>query len=255
MPALQHLIERPIAHRGLHDRAVGAPENSRTAILRAARAGFGVEIDVQLSADGDAIVIHDATVDRTTTGSGAVSTLTASEIAQLRLLDAAEPEAPPTLSSILENLQHLRCETGVAAPLFVEVKASNGRPGADEGRLEARVAELLRSHQGPSAVMSFDPECVAQLKRLAPDVARGLISCAHEAVSDPVKRAALADLSAFSDVGASFISYHWRDLPHPPVAARRAAGAPVITWTLTSARDAKRAVEHCDQITFENFTP
>lgn len=242
------MLARPVAHRGLHDAASGVVENSRAAIRAAAAAGYGVELDVRLSADGEAIVFHDATLERLTTGAGPLAALSTSEIAALRLRDAAAPEAPPRLAQILTDIAG-------AAPLFIEIKDLSGALGPIDGRLEARVADLLRAYRGPVAVMSFHPDSVARLRALAPHTPRGLVAWRHADIADPKRRAELADLAAFDALEASFVSYHWADLPRPSVAGLRAIGAPVLVWTIRAPADAEAAAAHADQITFEGYRP
>ncbi len=242
------LVARPIAHRGLHDRAAGVIENSRAAIRAAVASGYAVEIDVRTSADGEAIVIHDATLDRVTNGLGAVAALTAEEIGRLSLVGAAAPEPPPRLSEVLADLAG-------RAPVFIEVKDGAAALGPIDGRLEARVAELLARYDGPVALMSFNPSSVARLRDAAPETPRGLIGWSFEDVADAERRAALAGLADFDAVGASFVSYRWSDLPQPSVAERRAAGAPVVVWTIRRPEEAAASRAHADQITFEGFAP
>ena len=80
------LTSTPIAHRGLHETAAGAPENSLAAFARAAEAGYPIELDVQISRDGAAVVFHDDTLERMTGNKGKVSRRSAAELTQLSLL-------------------------------------------------------------------------------------------------------------------------------------------------------------------------
>jgi len=241
------LLAAPVAHRGLH--GPGAPENSLAAIDAAARAGFGVEIDVQLSADGEAMVFHDATLDRMTDATGPLRARDAAALRALRLRGGGG--TIPTLAEALALM------AGRSA-LLVEIKGQGGALGPEGvGPLEARVAALLAGHAGPVAVMSFNPDSVAAMARLAPALPRGLVGCPAAACGGgaPEARARMADLAAFEAVGASFFSYDWRALPTPRTRALRAAGAGALCWTTRSTAEHAAALRHAQQVTFEGYAP
>jgi glycerophosphoryl diester phosphodiesterase len=242
---------RAVAHRGLHDRAAGRIENSASAVAAAARAGWAVEIDVQLSADGRAVVFHDDRLDRLTAETGRVRDRTASELGRLALTDGR--------GDAIAALEAVAALVAGRVPLVVEVKDQGGALSeAGVGPLEAAVAAALAGYAGPVAVMSFNPASMAAMARLAPALPRGLVACAADAYDEPLspaRRAALASLADFDAAGACFASYGWRDLPTPATARLRGAGAPVICWTVRSAADAAAALRHADAITFEGFDP
>ncbi|MGF1659734.1 MAG: glycerophosphodiester phosphodiesterase family protein [Rubrimonas sp.] len=244
-------LRAPFAHRGLHDRAAGRVENSRAAADAAARAGYAVEIDVQLSSDGEAMVFHDATLERLTGAAGPLRARSAAELSRLPLRDGAE--TIPTLAEILAVLDG-------RTPLVVEVKDQGGAlDGRGVGPLEARVAALLAAYPGPVAVMSFNPASVAALRDAAPALARGLVAGAPEVFAEDGAASerceALAALEDFAAVGACFVSYDARALPQPRVAALRAAGAGVLSWTIRTPAQAAQVAPHVDAITFEGFLP
>src|SRR3954469_19661549 len=111
---LTQLIARPFAHRGLHGE--GRIENSRAAFAAAIAAGHGIELDVQASADGEAMVFHDAELGRLADARGALAAWSAAELGRFRLKDTAE--TIPTLGEILGLI-------GGRVPLLIEVKAPN----------------------------------------------------------------------------------------------------------------------------------
>ena len=239
------LLARPIAHRGLH--GPGAPENSREAIRAAAEAGYGIEIDVQLTADGRAAVFHDATLDRMTARTGRIRDLPAAELAAIPLAGGGT----------IPMLEDALAAAG-AAPVLIEVKDQSGDlSAAGVGPLEAAVARAAAAHGGPVAVMSFNPHAVQALRYLAPDLPRGLTTCAFAPEDWPgVPPERLADLramAALDPAGAAFVSHDRRDLP--AAAPLRARGLPVLTWTVRSPAEAAAALRHADQITFEGFRP
>ncbi|HKF73442.1 MAG TPA: glycerophosphodiester phosphodiesterase [Stellaceae bacterium] len=166
-----HALPRVIGHRG----ACGlAPENTVASFCKAAELGVRwVEFDVHLSADGVPVVIHDDTVNRTTSGRGRVASLT---LAELRALDAGtwfQPrfhgERVPTLEEIVALLGKL----GLGA--VVEIKPS---PGAEATTAEATVRLLLKlwpDHLPPPMVSSFEVEALERAHDVAPGIARALL--------------------------------------------------------------------------------
>ena len=146
-------------------------ENSRAAFEAAIAAGYGIEMDIQRSADGEAMVFHDYEMLRLTDEPGLIHDYTAAQLGRIALLGADEPV--PTLARVLELV------AGRTA-LLIEIKDQDGALGPDVGPLEARVAALLADYPGEVALMSFNPHSVAALAEAAPDRPRGLTTCAFE---------------------------------------------------------------------------
>lgn len=238
----------PIAHRGFHDRARGIVENSRAAAAAAIAAGYGIELDLQRSADGEAMVFHDETLDRLTPETGPVSARSAAELARIPLRDGAE--GIPTLAEILALV-------GDRAALLVEVKDQSGSLGPVDGTLEARAAALLSAHPGPVALMSFNPHSVAACRDAAPRIARGLTTCPMRPADWPgIPAARLAELDRIPDpepLGASFVSHHFRALASPRIAALRARGLAILSWTIRSPQEEALARAHAQNVTFEGY--
>ena len=180
-----------------------------------------------------------------------VSALNAAEISALSLKGAAFLEPPPTLAQALDAVESAEGRSA----LFIEIKDRSGDFSTTDGRLEARVAELVAGRSAPIAVMSFNPFSVARMAADAPNTPRGLVSGGFSDALEPQRRAELEGLAAFEAVEASFTSYHWRALSHEAVARLRSTGAPILSWTLRSSEEAAHALQHCDQITFEGFRP
>jgi glycerophosphoryl diester phosphodiesterase len=245
----KEFLRRPIAHRGLHDRARGVIENGRAAVSAAVEAGYAIEIDVQRSADGEAMVFHDAALRRLAGRPEQVEEMTAAELGAVELTGGGE--TIPTLGEILALVAG-------RAPLLVEVKDPDPGLGPVEGRLEARVAELLAGYGGEAAVMSFNPHSVAALAEAAPGLARGLTSCdfvgADWSLPD-YRRAELAGLADFGRTGASFVSHNHRELDNPAVVRLRARGVPVVSWTIRSPAEEAAARRGSDNVTFEGYRP
>ena len=248
IPLPAGFLTSPLAHRAYHNRAAGRPENSRAAILAAITAGYGIEIDLQLSADGDAMVFHDDTLERLTAEQGFVHAHTTAALSRVRLRDC--DETIPTLTEIL----------GLVAgrvPLLIEIKDQEHNGGPGIGPLEHATARALQAYGGPVAVMSFNPDAIAEMARLAPSLPRGLTTGAYDyegyAPLPPALCDRLRDIPDYTRTGASFISHEWRDLPRPRVAELKAAGARVLCWTVKSEGDEALARQIADNITFEQY--
>lgn len=245
---LDWLTAAPIAHRGLHDAATGVLENTPAAVSRALDAGFSVEIDVRETADGEAVVFHDATLERLTGRKGRVSESTLAELSKLELLGSTDRFW--TLAECLELV------AGRGA-LVIEIKA----PWRKDPDFARRVAEQVAGRGEPIAVKSFNPRAIAAVREVAPKLARGIIGEAF-ADDDPAwkhlttrQRANARDVKHRKKTKPHFLSWDMNDLPRTAVAEARERGLPVLTWTVTNPEEQTRALAYADQIVFEGFTP
>jgi len=241
-------LTAPLAHRAYHDRAEGRPENSMEAVRAAVAAGYGVEIDIQPSADGVPMVFHDYELSRLTGESGPVAGRTASELSRLTLTGG--DGGIPTLEAVLD-------EVAGRVPVLIEIKDQDGAMGRDVGPLERAVAALVADYGGAAAVMSFNPHAVAVVAEAAPEVPRGLTTCAYEAVHWPDLHASVREvlrvIPDYERVGASFVSHRWTDLARPRVAELRAEGAKILCWTVRSVTDEMIARSVAHNVTFEGY--
>lgn len=210
-------------------------ENSGSAIAAAVAQGYGVELDVQLSRDGEAMVFHDDRLDRLTVEQGPVAERTAVELQALRL--HIGNEVMPRLTEALGMIAG-------RVPLLIEIKSPDRRVE----RLCRAVARALDAYRGPVGVMSFNPEVGRWFAGHAGFVLRGLV------VSESGKRTLRGSIErrlALWRARADFLAYDVRDLPSRFAQAARRRGLPVYTWTVRSEADRARAAEHADQIIFE----
>jgi glycerophosphoryl diester phosphodiesterase len=243
---LDWLVARPIAHRGLHTKSKGIIENTAGAFEAAIKGNYAIECDVQLTADGEAIVFHDDDLDRLTEVKGPVIALTAKELKKVRL--EATSDRMQTLAELLEQVDG-------RASLVIELKSL----WDNNGTLAKRALQVLESYDGPYCLMSFDPDVIACLWALSPQTVRGIVA---DRTTDPyynalplAKRYSMRTFAHLAETQPHFVSYYWRELPFEPVTEIRNAGHPVITWTLRSKEEASQALRYCDQITFEGYTP
>jgi len=241
-------LTRPIAHRGYHDAQSGVVENSRAAFVAAIEAGYAIELDVQLSADGHAMVFHDYEMSRLTAQSGAIRTFTRDQLTQITLKGC--DELIPTLPEILTLIAG-------RVPVLIETKDQDGAMGPDVGPLEQSVADALKEYTGPVAVMSFNPYSVIALAEFAPNVARGLVTChfpaEHWLLLNEATRTRLRAIPDYGRAGASFISHRFDDLSNPRIAELKAAGASILCWTIRSVEAEVEARKVADNVTFEGY--
>ena len=249
MTPLPHsFLHRPITHRALH--GLAGAENSIGAIQAAITAGLGIEIDIQPSADGVAMVFHDYDLARLTGQTGPIVARTAAELSAIPL--SAGGGNIPTLRQVLDLVDG-------KVPLLIEIKDQDGLMGPNVGPLEQAVAACLLDYSGDVAVMSFNPHSVHAFGAAAANVPRGLVTSAYgaddwpELTSDIRNR--LAEIPDFGQVGASFISHEVEALDMPPVHALKSQGVPILCWTVRSATQEAEARKIADQITFEGYSP
>ena len=239
------------AHRGLHDNAAGVPENSLPAFELAARHGFGSELDVHLTSDGQLVVVHDSDLSRLTGEQGIVEDLTLEELSERRLLGT--DERIPLFSAVLVLYDRL----APSAPLIVEVKTYGG----NHAELTAATMAELDRHEHPYCVESFDPLAVRWLRANRGDVFRGQLA------QDFMREGAHTGKGMHIDIAATilagnavtrpdFVAYRWSDAAEPaPMLATAVLGARYVGWTLHSV-DELLACERRGGIgIFEGFVP
>lgn len=247
-PLAAAFLTTPLAHRGYHDAALRRPENTLSAFGAAVAAGYGIELDVQLTADGEAVVFHDDTLVRMTGHPGTLIGHTAGELGRIRLNHSDDhiPSLAQTLALVAGRV-----------PVLIEIKDRLDTMTATTGRLEAAVARAVASYQGPVAVMSFNPYCVAEMARVAPQIPRGLTTEDYDPVLCAPLAASTCDrLRAIPDYHASlssFISHKASDLSRPRVAELKSQGAAILCWTIRSAAEEARARTIAQNITFERY--
>ncbi|WP_296422760.1 glycerophosphodiester phosphodiesterase family protein [Yoonia sp.] len=241
-------LKRPITHRALHDRKAGRVENSIKSIKAAIDAGYGIEIDVQLTRDGHAVVFHDDMLDRLTDAVGPVRAKTRAELHAIPLKDDG---------GTIASLNDVLAVVAGRVPLLIEIKDQDGAMGPNIGPLETATAKALEHYTGDVALMSFNPHAVAALADLAPNIPRGLTTSSYQAqfwpeVPDQV-RDVLRDIPDYDRTGASFISHEATDLTRPRVADLKSRGAAILCWTIRSPEAETAARRSADNVTFEGY--
>jgi len=242
------LTAKPIAHRGLHDAANGIVENTAGAVQAALAAGYGIEVDLQISADGEAMVHHDAVLGRLTEGDGRLDRLTSAELKRVKFRGSAERML--TLADLCDLI-------GGRAVLLPELKS---RFDGDD-RLAARVAALLSGYKGPVAPMSFDPVQLQILRRKAPKLPRGVVAAQYKPhpywdQMPPRLRYRMGLLLPSAPARPQFVAYMNDNLPAlAPWLARHILCLPLIAWVVRTQAQRQLAARYADQVIFEGFRP
>jgi glycerophosphoryl diester phosphodiesterase len=242
------LTARPVAHRGLHDRARGIIENMPAAVQAAIDGNFSIEVDLQLTADGEAMVHHDDALGRLTEGSGALLGMTAAQLKAVPFKDTSDR---------MMSLGDLCALVAGRVPLVIEVKSHFD----GDRKLVARMAEVLASYRGPVVGMSFDPDQVLALREKMPELPRGIT--AQRTYDDgswkkltPEQRQDMLHLRHAFRTRPHFVAFRVDQLPAPaPWIARNVFGLPLLTWTVRTPEQRERAARYADQMIFEGFRP
>ena len=248
VPLPAAFLTTPLAHRGYFNPAARRPENAVGAFRAAVAAGYGIELDVQLSADGQAMVFHDDQLARLTAETGPLMAHTAAGLGRIKLCDS--DETIPTLPQVLALVAG-------RVPLLIEIKDQSGMLVPTSGRLEQATATALADYKGPVAVMSFNPSCVIWMARLAPGIPRGLTTEYFDPKGwfpiPPATCDRMRDIPDYDATLSSFISHRFTDLACPRVAALQARGAAILCWTIRSPTDEAIARKVAQNITFDGY--
>ena len=248
MRAPDWLTTRPVAHRGLHDRARGIIENMPAAAQSAIDGNFSIECDIQLTADGEAMVHHDDALGRLTEGSGALLGMSSGQLRAVKFKDTTER---------MMSLGDLCALVAGRVPLVIEVKSHFD----GDRKLVARMAEVLASYRGPAVGMSFDPHQVLALREKMPQLPRGII--AQRSYDNdswkkltPEQRQGMLHLRHAFRTRPHFVAFWVDQLPAPAAwIARNIFGLPLLTWTVRTSEQRERAARYADQMIFEGFRP
>lgn len=240
-------LDRPIAHRGLHEAASGRMENTRAAFAAAIAGGYGIECDIQLGGDGEAVVFHDFTLDRLTRATGRVDALPAAALAAIPFRQGSHG---------IETLSALLALVAGQVPLVVEIKSRfNG-----DDRLARAALAALAGYAGPVVLKSFDPGVLVALRKAGASWPLGIVATPSfedpEAGLDEAGRFGLANLLHLPESQPDFVSWNQGAIPSAaPFLCRYGLGLPLMSWTVRDQANADRLRPHVDQIVFEGFLP
>jgi len=231
------------AHRGLHDNDTHAPENSLAAFQMAVDAGFGIELDIQLTKDKIPVVFHDFTLNRICGEDGKVRDYTYEELQQFRLCKSTE--RIPKFEEVLTLVNG-------KVPLIVEFKGDS-----TDMSLCPIADRLLREYKGVYCMESFNPFMVAWYKKNHREVFRGQLSEKFFANGKKsILHFFLENLMSNFIAKPDFIAYKYSD--HDNLSRRICCnffGATAITWTIKSQEDLNEMQKHFEIFIFEGFLP
>ncbi len=227
------------AHRGLHNETF--PENSLSAFKNAVNNGYGIELDVQLSKDGEVMVFHDYTLSRMTGNEGKLSDLTFSELRQLRLKDT--DEQIPTLKEVLEVVDG-------RIPLLVELKGESF-----DTSLCPKVDSILSEYSGPYCIESFNPMLLRWYKKNRPQIMRGILTTiASKDRGFSILNLLLDTMTLNILSRPDFIAYDHRYKKLSVWLCDKLFHTPMFTWTIRDKATFSNIPDHVHSI-FEGFIP
>ena len=247
----QTLFPRPVAHRGLHNRAAGIIENSASAFEAAIAGNFAIECDVQLTSDGVPVIFHDDVTQRLLGREGAIADATVADITGTALLGSAAGDKPQRFTEFLAQ---------IAGRALLQVELKHQRDATGTQLLARSVAEALKGYDGPVTIESFDPNLLTAIRQFGFEGPRGIITEAYsdEKQDSPLtaqQRYTLRHLLHWHETQFDFISCSKDALDLPAIVFWRALGKPVTAWTVRTPDEAKAALAKADQLVFEGFDP
>ena len=245
------VFDRPIAHRGLHDRTRGIIENTASAFEAACARGYTIECDVQLSRDGIPMIFHDDDLERLTGVAGPVGARTMAELSSYKLIDSAAGDTPQRFSEFLAQ---------VAGRVLLQIELKKQADQAATDVLAQTVLDALKGYRGPVTIESFDPRLLIALRKRGANYPLGIVTYAYD---EPEWEGDMAGSTKFMlrhllhwPVSRfDFISCRDSALELPAVKLFRSLGIPVTAWTIKSPAAALAVMGKADQIVFEGFEP
>ncbi len=230
---------RNIAHRGLHSRAAGRPENSLAAFTAAVDGGYAIELDIQLTKDGKIVVFHDDDLERVCGAPGRLDAHSYEELSALRLFDS--DQGIPLFEDVLALVDG-------QVPLVIELKTS-----PRQKQLTQSAWQMLRLYDGDICIESFDPRIVWRFKRYVPGLLRGQLA----APPKELKKGFIGCLIGWGLANfmgrPNFIAY--RKGPRPPFIRLAQRLCMSVVWTATPDDDTTQLEMDSDAVIFEGYQP
>jgi len=229
-----------IAHRGLHKKEDGVPENSLIAFAKAAAEGFAIENDIHITKDNEVVVFHDSTLKRMCGVDGIIEEKTLNELRALRLLDT--DERIPTLKECLDTVEG-------RVPILIEFKCEP----KNCKRLCEAANKILFDYKGKYFVQSFYPGVPAWYKRNRKDILRGQLAM------KPVKKGILVRLVSNFVLNfwarPDFVAYDQKNSNRLCFKMQKLLGAFPVGWTFRNQEELDKGKTKFKAYIFENFIP
>ena len=237
---MNKFLQKPIAHRGLHDPK--NPENSLEAFKRAIDFSYPIELDVHLVKDKGIVVFHDHNLKRMTGHDVLVKDLSLSELKEYKLLNTSSHI--PSLKEVLDFVDG-------RVPLLIEIKK--------QGQVKDTIMillDLLKDYKGDFALQSFYPNYLYYLKRLAPKIKRGqLATCNFPESTLFLQKIISKNMLLNFLIKPDFVTYDYTCIPQKKLSNFRKKKGPIIAYTITSPDIEKVTRAHVDNIIFEHYIP
>lgn len=262
-----------------------APENSMAAFAAACEAGYGIELDIQLTADGKVVVLHDADLLRVAGDPRRLEDLTYDELCGIALFPVpAKPgdsvAQPLSTGESAETDVHVDAsgdgDQGQASqgyfqhapllddvltlvegrvPIIVEYKFSGYEWGTRQVELMEKGAALLDDYEGAYAVESFHPMAMGWYAKHRPEVYRGQLAADAAFDQSDIKDWAAGKLLGNWMSRPDFVAYDWHGGDAAQVRLVKAMGVTAVSWTLRSQEEFDRSAKRFSRHIFEAFVP
>lgn len=235
---------RYYAHRGLHNKKAGVPENTLEAFQKAVQAGYGIELDVQLTKDEEVVVFHDFNLKRICGVGGEVSDYTYAQLRELPV--GGTTKRIPLLREVLALVDG-------KVPLLVELKYKGLH-----SRICEKADELLQQYRGEYVIESFHTRALWWYRRHRPDICRGQLSMNFQRQEGTYRAEHLAVRHLLLNFlgKPDFIAYDIRDKRAvSKTICRHLFGCPAAAWTVRSKKQLTEARPYYDAFIFEGFFP
>lgn len=244
-PDFAALKKYDYAHRGLHNRENGVPENSLKAFSMAVLGGFGMELDLQLTKDNKVVVHHDHSIKRSCGEDKLISDLTYEQLQLYRLFGTEEKI--PLFSDVLKLVDG-------KTPMIIELKGYN-----DTDTLCRLAMKELEGYKGLYCVESFDPRIVSWFKENRPEIIRGQLmeklKKGDNGLSAPMAFFGRNMMTNFL-TRPNFEAYDFKERDILSMkAARGIFGMQEVSWTIRDEESFKKVKALGNLCIFENFVP
>lgn len=233
-----------IAHRGLYDNSGDAPENSLLAFRRAVDAGFGIEMDVQITRDGKLVIFHDESLRRVCGANVKLTDLSFDELEEYTLMQSEE--RIPLFSDVFDVFKG-------KVPAVIEIKAHGDYIGTAK-----HLMRYLDGYDGDYCIESFHPRLVHWFRKNRPDVLRGQLSTVFDRSSKApwIAKVVATNLMTNFYARPDFISYDWRYRNQFSYRLmRRLYRVENACWTIQSKEDLRAARKVFSIFIFDSFDP
>lgn len=243
-----------------------APENSLASFAAACEAGYGIELDIQITDDLQVVVCHDSTLQRVAGVDKRISESTYDELKDIVLFPAPNKAGSPSVTVDGDKQQsyeqHVPLLSDVLelvngrVPLIIEYKFDDNTVWNDDNEEFMRVAhEILSAYNGDYVIESFHPGALLWYRRNAPEITRGQLASKPRPITAGVPQFLLGSLACNFLSRPDFIAYNWTGDDLPQVRAARNLGALNVSWTVRSHEELNACHLNFDRHIFECFIP